>query len=217
MASPTQWTWVWVLSRSWWWRAAVHGVAKSQIRLSNWTELNWCVCFHHTNLIQRLLFTTFNLKFPFPQLIKWHFPPLETGFHRLIFLPKPLNLKHSMTSQCVIFKCYALAFNTPQDQIPYSSEALPLTTTFIQETIQHFSLVIIFPISVWLSSLFSELTKFWEPSPFTIGFKAFFPPQTQSQLEAAFPSLHPNDNLPCLCQDTNCTLALMTAHSTVVF
>ena len=65
-----------------------------------------------------------------------------------------------MTSQCVIFKCYALAFNTPQDQIPYSSEALPLTTTFIQETIQHFSLVIIFPISVWLSSLFSELTTF---------------------------------------------------------
>ena len=23
------------------WRAAVHGVAKSQTRLSNWTELNW--------------------------------------------------------------------------------------------------------------------------------------------------------------------------------
>ena len=24
------------------WRAAVHGVAKSQTRLSNLTELNWC-------------------------------------------------------------------------------------------------------------------------------------------------------------------------------
>ena len=23
------------------WRAAVHGVAKSQTQLSNWTELNW--------------------------------------------------------------------------------------------------------------------------------------------------------------------------------
>ena len=23
------------------WRAAVHGVAKSQTRLSDWTELNW--------------------------------------------------------------------------------------------------------------------------------------------------------------------------------
>ena len=45
MASLTQWTWVWVNSSSWWWtreawRAAVHGVAKSQTRLSEWTELN---------------------------------------------------------------------------------------------------------------------------------------------------------------------------------
>ena len=32
VASPTQWTWVWASSRSWWWigkRAAVHGVEKS--------------------------------------------------------------------------------------------------------------------------------------------------------------------------------------------
>ena len=45
MASPTQQTWVWVDSGSWWqreaWRAAVHGVAKSRTRLSDWTELNW--------------------------------------------------------------------------------------------------------------------------------------------------------------------------------
>ena len=41
MASPTQWTWVWVSSRSWWWTGKpVHGVAKSQIWLSNRTELN---------------------------------------------------------------------------------------------------------------------------------------------------------------------------------
>ena len=25
------------------WRAAIHGVAKSRMRLSDWTELNWCV------------------------------------------------------------------------------------------------------------------------------------------------------------------------------
>ena len=45
MASPTQWTWVWVNSGSWWWtreawHAVVHEVTKSQTRLSNWTELN---------------------------------------------------------------------------------------------------------------------------------------------------------------------------------
>ena len=46
MASPTQWTWVWVNSGGLVmdrkaWRAAVHGVAKSQTRLNNWTELNF--------------------------------------------------------------------------------------------------------------------------------------------------------------------------------
>ena len=45
MASPTQWTWVWVNSGSWWWtreawRAAVHGVAKIRTRLNDWTEGN---------------------------------------------------------------------------------------------------------------------------------------------------------------------------------
>ena len=43
MASLTQWTWVWVDSRSWWWRGrpGIHGVAESQTRLSDRTELNW--------------------------------------------------------------------------------------------------------------------------------------------------------------------------------
>ena len=42
MASPTLWTWVWVSSgmdREAW-RAAVHGVAKSRTRLSDWNEPN---------------------------------------------------------------------------------------------------------------------------------------------------------------------------------
>ena len=41
MTSPTQWTWVWVNSRSWRWtgRPDVHGVTKSWTRLSDWIEL----------------------------------------------------------------------------------------------------------------------------------------------------------------------------------
>ena len=44
--SLTQWTWVWVNSRSWWWPGRPGmllsmGVAKSWTWLSNWTELKW--------------------------------------------------------------------------------------------------------------------------------------------------------------------------------
>ena len=45
MASSTQWTWVWVISKSCMdrevWRSIVHGVTKSQTQRSNWTELYW--------------------------------------------------------------------------------------------------------------------------------------------------------------------------------
>ena len=45
MASPTQWTWVWVNSGSWWWtgRPGVLWFMGSQSRtwLSDWTELNY--------------------------------------------------------------------------------------------------------------------------------------------------------------------------------
>jgi len=45
MASPTQWTWVWVNSELVMdreaWHAEIHGVSKSQTGLSDWTELNW--------------------------------------------------------------------------------------------------------------------------------------------------------------------------------
>ena len=47
MASPTQWTWIWVDSRNCWWTGRP-GVLRfmglqSQTRLSDWTELNWGV------------------------------------------------------------------------------------------------------------------------------------------------------------------------------
>ena len=49
MASPTQWTWVWASSESWWrkdreaYHAIVHGVAKSWTQLNDWTEnyISW--------------------------------------------------------------------------------------------------------------------------------------------------------------------------------
>ena len=49
MASPTQWTWVWVKSRSWWWTGKpgmLQSMGSERVRHDwvtelNWTELNW--------------------------------------------------------------------------------------------------------------------------------------------------------------------------------
>ena len=46
MASPTQWTWVWVGSRSWWWigRPGILQLTGLQRVGHNWvTELNWII------------------------------------------------------------------------------------------------------------------------------------------------------------------------------
>ena len=41
------------------WCAAIHGIAKSQTRLSHWTELNWCtyICIHTHTHVYLLLFS----------------------------------------------------------------------------------------------------------------------------------------------------------------
>ena len=50
MVSPTEWTWVWVGFRSWWWTGKpgmLQSIAsQSWTQLSNWTELNWYIPFH---------------------------------------------------------------------------------------------------------------------------------------------------------------------------
>ena len=49
MASLTKWTWVCINSRSWWWTgryAVVHGVAKSQTQLRDWTDWKYFLIFH---------------------------------------------------------------------------------------------------------------------------------------------------------------------------
>ena len=44
MASPTQWTWVWAGSRSWWWTgkpAALQSMGSQRVRHDWVTEMNW--------------------------------------------------------------------------------------------------------------------------------------------------------------------------------
>ena len=53
MASPTQWTWVWVHSGSWWWtgRPGVLRFMGSQRVGHDWvTELNWMICLTYTEM-----------------------------------------------------------------------------------------------------------------------------------------------------------------------
>ena len=57
MASPTQWTWVWINSRSWWWtgRPGVLRVMglQSPTQLSNWTKLNKCRALSYVHWEQK--------------------------------------------------------------------------------------------------------------------------------------------------------------------
>ena len=69
MASPTQWTWVWVDSGSWWWtgRPCVLQFMWSQRVRHDWaTELNWTTTSS--------LYTFRRLTWDWPVLISWHFP-----------------------------------------------------------------------------------------------------------------------------------------------
>ena len=55
MASPTQWTWVWVNSGSWWWTGRSGMLqsleSQSQTWLSGWTELNQSILHFLHNFI----------------------------------------------------------------------------------------------------------------------------------------------------------------------
>ena len=48
MASPTQWTWVWVNSGSWWWTGrpgVLESIGSQRVRHDWATELNWTVAY----------------------------------------------------------------------------------------------------------------------------------------------------------------------------
>ena len=59
MASPTQWTWVWVSSGSWWWTGksgVLQSMGSQRVRHDWVTELNWCVFVIKKGCLQILYF-----------------------------------------------------------------------------------------------------------------------------------------------------------------
>ena len=63
MASPTQWTWVWINSRSWWWTGRpgmLQSMGSQKVRQDWATELNWWVkVFFKSNLTGYKLYLNF--------------------------------------------------------------------------------------------------------------------------------------------------------------
>ena len=63
MASPTQWTWVWVSSGSWWWTGrpgVLHFVGSQRVRHHWATELNWNEKFRFLRAQDRIELGYFN-------------------------------------------------------------------------------------------------------------------------------------------------------------
>ena len=69
MASPTQWTWVWASSGSWWWTGRPGGLQSMGPQRAghdwatelNWNELNWTESLRVLGAIHCLFFSTRNL------------------------------------------------------------------------------------------------------------------------------------------------------------
>ena len=89
MASPTQWTWVWVNSRSWWWigRPGVLQLLGSQRVGRNWvTELNWCINKAIKIQIQQTLFFSVAQVFIYdPEMQKYFSYMYSLAFNYVFF------------------------------------------------------------------------------------------------------------------------------------
>ena len=105
MASPTQWTWVWVSSKSWWWTGKpgmLQSMGSPRVGHDWATELNWTDGIHLTfkdlsNCFQKWLYY-FMLHHQHGSCIcstffnTWH-------CHLFFFIVAVLPVKHSYTSQ----------------------------------------------------------------------------------------------------------------------
>ena len=87
MASPTQWTWVWVSCGSWWWTgkpSMLQSTGLQRVRHDWATELNWTELILQVSLAE-LLFELQSLHTQVVTLIKD--PPINTGDMSLRFNP----------------------------------------------------------------------------------------------------------------------------------
>ena len=66
MASPTRWTWVWVISRSWWWTGKpgmLQSMGLQRVRLDTAEQLNWTELMQNSARHYRRLATFSSVQF----------------------------------------------------------------------------------------------------------------------------------------------------------
>ena len=87
MASPTQWTWVWVNSRSWWWtgRPGVLRFIRSQRVGHDWaTELNWPNPRCNNNNYKHMFYSSILFNIRLPSHINYYFLIMQIIYQYIV-------------------------------------------------------------------------------------------------------------------------------------
>ena len=121
MTSPTQWTWVWASSRSWWWTgkpAMLQSKGSQRVRHDWATELN-----HTSSQPCHSLCLLESGAFPIMPLSNYHLASsynISYIFFRLIFIKKSL-LQKTILAFCkhYIGLCYSKEFNNQTNKQSY--------------------------------------------------------------------------------------------------
>ena len=134
MASPTQWTWVWVNSGSWWWtgRPGVLWFMGSQrvdtTERLNWSELNWTpICTHQ--LQNRELFPIIG---PIPA---GHLTNVPLITHKRTWITFVTTSKNHGGNKMTMFTCWAMLKQSIKGFKDFISLLLPLVWLFYPKLI----------------------------------------------------------------------------------
>ena len=138
MTSPTQWTWAWASSRSWWWTerpGVVLSMGSQRVRHDWVTELNWWFCKAalnpgHSNSQEQCVLRTascsslLNSTGVYTLMMLWYWP--SGGMWSGLSLSKGNRLEsHLMASTCSslgcklqLLQCFLLGLKHGPDGLP---------------------------------------------------------------------------------------------------
>ena len=186
MASPTQWTWVWVSSRSWWWTGKP-GVLQSvelqsQTRLSDWTELKgncfteFCCFLPNLNMNQSQVYIHH-----LPSETFSHFSPHPTplGWYRALFefpetyskIPLAVYFTHGNVSFCV-----TLSIQLTLNQLFLMIVLIPTPCWFtkdVQISYNLLQLLVCMYVPIGITTFPFQEIFLSDPSPLTLTFGWF--------------------------------------------